>query len=109
MVYHWCAIRQCFLFVVNDKVEQNYNSNCIFHFTVHVLLATLLKQILFTKTTAAQNEVALSCQKVLGLYFLAVVFAATIILLLPLLILHFNKGVVKCLRKQLTPSGGTEI
>ena len=32
-----------------------------------------------TKTTAAQNEVALSYHKVRGLYFLAVVFEATIV------------------------------
>ena len=31
--------------------------------------------ILLTKTTAAQNEVALSYHRVRGLYFLAVVFA----------------------------------
>ena len=36
--------------------------------------------ILLTKTTAAQNEVAHSYHNVLGLYFLALVFAATIIL-----------------------------
>ena len=35
--------------------------------------------ILLTKTTAAQNEVALSYHKLRGLYFLAVVFVATII------------------------------
>ena len=35
--------------------------------------------ILLTKTTAAQNEVELSYYKVRGLYYLAVVFAATII------------------------------
>ena len=34
--------------------------------------------MLFTKTTAAQNEVALSYHSVRGLYVLAVVFAATI-------------------------------
>ena len=34
--------------------------------------------ILLVKTTAAQNEVALSYHKVRGLYFLAVVFEATI-------------------------------
>ena len=33
-----------------------------------------------TKTTAAQNEVALSYYIVRGLYFLAVVFTATIVL-----------------------------
>ena len=32
--------------------------------------------VLLTKTTAAQNEVALSYLSVRGLYFLAVVFAA---------------------------------
>ena len=35
--------------------------------------------ILLTKTTAARNEIALSYHKVRGLYFLAVVFAATIV------------------------------
>ena len=34
--------------------------------------------ILLTKTTAAQNEVALSYHKVRGVYFLAVVFVRTI-------------------------------
>ena len=34
---------------------------------------------LLTKTTAAQNEVALSYHKLRGLYFLAVVFAGSII------------------------------
>ena len=38
----------------------------------------ILYTILLTKTTAVQNEVALSYHKVRGLYFLAVVFAATI-------------------------------
>ena len=33
--------------------------------------------LLLTKTTAAQNEVALSYRRVYGLYFLTVVFAAT--------------------------------
>ena len=36
------------------------------------------KSIVLTKTTAAQNEVALSYHKVRGQYFLAFVFAATI-------------------------------
>ena len=34
--------------------------------------------ILLTKTTAARNEVALNYHRVRGLYFLAVVFVATI-------------------------------
>ena len=37
------------------------------------------KPIVFTKTTAARNAVALSYHSVCGLYFLAVVFAATIV------------------------------
>ena len=37
--------------------------------------------ILLTKTTAAQIEVALSYQRVRGLYFLTVVFAVTIAIL----------------------------
>ena len=36
--------------------------------------------ILLTKTTAAQNEVALSYHRARGLYFLAVVFVATTVL-----------------------------
>ena len=39
--------------------------------------------ILLTKTTAAQNDVALSYHRVRGLYFLPVVFAATIATPLP--------------------------
>ena len=35
--------------------------------------------VLLTKTTAAQNEIALSYHRVRGLYFLAVAFTATII------------------------------
>ena len=38
--------------------------------------------ILLTKTTAVQNKVALSYYRVRGLYFLAVVFAATISVLM---------------------------
>ena len=38
-----------------------------------------LKNILVTKTTAAQNEVALSYHKVRGLYFLAIVFVSSIV------------------------------
>ena len=37
--------------------------------------------IFLTKTTAAQNEGALSYHRVRGLYFLAVVFVATICIL----------------------------
>ena len=44
--------------------------------------------ILLTKTTAAQNEVALSYHRVRGLYFLAVVFVATIVLVLYLYRAH---------------------
>ena len=36
--------------------------------------------IVFTKTTAAQNEDALSYHRVRGLNFLAIVFVATIVL-----------------------------
>ena len=38
----------------------------------------ILQTSLLTKTTAAQNEVALSYYTVRGLYFLAVVFAVTV-------------------------------
>ena len=45
---------------------------------------TLVKPIptLLTKTTAAQNDVTLSYHRVRGLYFLAVVFARSIDLLI---------------------------
>ena len=46
--------------------------------------------ILLTKTTAAQNEVALSYHKVRGIYFLAVFFAATIYILGVRETGHFN-------------------
>ena len=38
----------------------------------------ILQRSLLTKTTAAQNEVALSYYKVRGLYFVGVVFAVTV-------------------------------
>ena len=44
----------------------------------------LKETILLTKITAAQNDVALCYRRVRGLYFVAVVFAATIIRLLNL-------------------------
>ena len=37
------------------------------------------KHVLFTERTAVQNEVALSYGRVRGLYFRAVLFAATIV------------------------------
>ena len=43
-----------------------------------VILIVLLLLLLLTKTTAAQNDVALSYHILRGLYFLAVVFAATV-------------------------------
>ena len=38
-----------------------------------------LEIILLTKATAAQNEAALSCHRLHGLYFLAVVFVRSIV------------------------------
>ena len=40
-----------------------------------------MTNILFTKTTAAQNEDALSYYRVCGLYFQAVVFATAIVII----------------------------
>ena len=40
--------------------------------------------ILLTKTTAAQNKVALTYYRVRGLYFLAVVFVRSIVHIMPL-------------------------
>ena len=44
-----------------------------------IVFVFVLISILPTKTTAARNAVALSYHRVRGLYFLAVVFAATIV------------------------------
>ena len=44
-------------------------------------LGVVLVIILLTKTTTAQNEVALSYHPVRGLYFMAVIFATTIYVL----------------------------
>ena len=51
--------------------------------TLQLLVSTNnnVDTIPLTKTTAAQNEVAISYHRVRGLYFLAVVFVATIIIL----------------------------
>ena len=46
--------------------------------------------IFLTKITAAQNEVALSSDRVRGLYFLVVIFAATIVKLSQLF--HIQEG-----------------
>ena len=51
------------------------NAHIIKTHRVFIILRTI---ILPTKTTAAQTEVALSYHRVRGLYFLAVVFVATI-------------------------------
>ena len=45
-----------------------------------LLYGACISNILLTKTTAARNGVALSYHSVRGLYFLAVAFAATIVL-----------------------------
>ena len=50
----------------------------MFAFQCSVIYASNIL-ILLTKTTAAQNEVALSNQGIRGLCFLAVVFASTIV------------------------------
>ena len=42
------------------------------------IIQVIIVIIILTKTTAAQNDVALSYRRVHGLYFLAVIFAATI-------------------------------
>ena len=57
------------MLTVNTRIERN--------FILQYKSRTQSK--LLTKITAAQNEVALSYHKVRGLYFLAVIFAATII------------------------------
>ena len=45
----------------------------------HYVFCRIFKVILLTKTTAAQNEVALSHHRVRRLYFLADVFATTMV------------------------------
>ena len=47
---------------------------------LYIVYYTYIYCTLLAKITAAQNEDALSYHRVRGLYFLAVVFAATIIL-----------------------------
>ena len=51
------------------------------HYAMYFVILQEIKLsiILLIKTTAAQNEVALSYHSMRGLYFLAVVFAATIV------------------------------
>ena len=56
-----------------------YCSISIIRQCYYIRLKRITHNILPTKTTAAQNEVALSYHKVRGLYFLAVIFAATMI------------------------------
>ena len=58
-----------------------YNFNVLIH-CIHSFFVGTKRYICLTKTTAAQNEVALSCHKVRGQYFLAVVFVTTIITIL---------------------------
>ena len=57
-------------FITKPPINLNYTSH------------KSIVNILLTKTTAAQNEVALSYHSVRGLYFLAVVFVATIVILI---------------------------
>ena len=64
--------------IYNEKVHDllnpsNGNKNLRVRFHIYII-------ILLTKTTAAQNEVALSYYRMRGLYFLTVIFAATILL-----------------------------
>ena len=53
--------------------ENIFSNNC------RVSSKTINKNIVLRKTTAAQNEDALNYLRVRGLYFLAVVFVATIV------------------------------
>ena len=48
------------------------------HRSSNASVMSVIKVILLIKTTAAQNEVALSYHKLRGLYFLAVVYATNI-------------------------------
>ena len=71
-------------FCVLRTAYVKYYRVCACGYTVHCTrseddyLVTLL-----TKITAAKNEVALSYHRLRGLYFLAVVFAATIVAKVP--------------------------
>ena len=47
----------------------------------YVIYKSFKDSILLTKTTAAQNEVVLGYHRVRGLYFLAVIFAATMVII----------------------------
>ena len=51
----------------------------VVHTYVFVLIKTCQQYIFPTKVSAAQNEVALSYDRVRGLHFLAIIFAMTIV------------------------------
>ena len=78
---------QWFLIVKLYRCE--YSKQLQAHFTLSQALSDTPVNIPITKTTASQNGVALSYHSVRGLYFLAVIFAAIIVILIPYL-LYFN-------------------
>ena len=72
---------QCTLQTVYGIVHSVYYMLKSIHFTVNSLFKTpLSRSIHLTKTTAAQNEVALSYRSMRGLCFLAVVFVRGMLL-----------------------------
>ena len=58
------------IYICNNSFNQSHFCETLFQYS---------DSILVTKTTAAQNEVALSYHRVHGVNFLAVVFTATVV------------------------------
>ena len=87
VVWHYATIASIEIFQNKQEIGQ-HKFRLIRHNEKSCFKTTLCENetikyyliILLTKTIAAQNEVALSYQRVHGLYFLAVVFAATIVI-----------------------------
>ena len=62
-----------------DTYNIVYNQNFNLGLSFYVCTLYIPTIILLTKTSATQNEVALSYHRLRGLYFLAVVFVAAIV------------------------------
>ena len=83
-----------YLFTALKEKSSLSKSDCLYHFRYHystLCHLQLTQVILLTKTTAALSEVALSYHSVRGLYFLAVVFAVTIVCLYNIRVVHLSQ------------------
>ena len=61
---------------IHPHIQNAFGTAALTHFLICI---NVLAFILLTKITAVQNEAALSYQRVPGLHFPAVIFAATIV------------------------------